>query len=108
MLNSDDLTNLRATINNEFVPINDVSVVITRNGAALAAQTVRVALASAGGNRQQNPNTVASNVQLYVHGAINLDIQPEDTFVYEGALVRIKSVLPNRTILTTATAVYEH
>jgi len=108
VLTSDD----RARMTADLQAIRDdrpVSIAIRRNGATLAAQTVRIAR---GGNVQAGV-TDAEGLQaavgaVIVVGDVALDIQPNDKFTLGGALYEVLAIHPNREHSTQAQARQVH
>ena len=108
MLTSDD----RARMTVDLQAIRDdrpLTVAIRRNGATLAAQTVRIAR---GGNVQAGV-TDAEGLQaavgaVIVVGDVALDIQPNDKFTLGGALYEVLAIHPNREHSTQAQARQVH
>ena len=108
MLTSED----RARMTADLQAIRDdrpVTVAIRRNGATLAAQTVRIAR---GGNVQAGV-TDAEGLQaavgaVIVVGDVALDIQPNDKFTLGGALYEVLAIHPNREHSTQAQARQVH
>lgn len=108
MLTSQDRTRMTA----DLQVIRDdrpVSIAIRRNGATLAAQTVRIAR---GGNIQAGV-TDADGLQaavgaVIVVGDAALDIQPSDKFTVGGALYEVIAIHPNREHGTQAQARQVH
>lgn len=108
MLTSQD----RARMTADLQAIRDdrpVSIAIRRNGATLAAQTVRIAR---GGNVQAG-TTDADGLQaavgaVIVVGDAALDIQPGDKFTVGGALYEVIAIHPNRDHGTQAQARQVH
>ena len=108
MLTSND----RAQMSADLQTIRDdrpVSIAIRRNGATLAAQTVRIAR---GGNIQAG-TTDADGLQaavgaVVVVGDVALDIQPNDKFTISGALYEVIAIHPNRDHGTQAQARQVH
>ena len=108
MLTSED----RARMTADLQAIRDdrpVSIAIRRNGATLAAQTVRIAR---GGNVQAGV-TDAEGLQaavgaVIVVGDVALDIQPNDKFTLGGALYEVLAIHPNREHSTQAQARQVH
>ena len=108
MLTSQDRTRMTA----DLQTIRDdrpESIAIRRNGATLAAQTVRIAR---GGNIQAGV-TDADGLQaavgaVIVVGDAALDIQPSDKFTVAGALYEVIAIHPNREHGTQAQARQVH
>jgi len=108
VLTSDD----RARMTADLTAIRDdrpVSIAIRRNGATLAAQTVRIAR---GGNIQAG-TTDADGLQaavgaVIVVGDAALNIQPGDKFTIAGALYEVIAIHPNRDHGTQAQARQVH
>ena len=108
MLTSND----RAQMSADLQTIRDdrpVSIAIRRNGATLAAQTVRIAR---GGNIQAG-TTDADGLQaavgaVIVVGDAALNIQPGDKFTIAGALYEVTALHPNRDHGTQAQARQVH
>ena len=108
MLTSND----RAQMSADLQTIRDdrpVSIAIRRNGATLAAQTVRIAR---GGNIQAG-TTDADGLQaavgaVIVVGDVDLNIQPSDKFTIAGALYEVIAIHPNREHATQAQARQVH
>ena len=102
----------RARITADLQAIRDdrpVSIALRRNGATLAAQTVRIAR---GGNIQAG-TTDADGLQaavgaVVVVGDVALDIQPSDKFTVGGALYEVIAIHPNRDHGTQAQARQVH
>ena len=86
-----------------------VSIAIRRNGATLAAQTVRIAR---GGNIQAGVTDTdglqAAVGAVIVVGDAALDIQPNDKFTVGGALYEVTAIHPNRDHGTQAQARQVH
>jgi hypothetical protein len=108
MLTSEDRTRMSA----DFIAIRDdrpVSIAIRRNGATLAAQTVRIAR---GGNIQAGTTDTdglqAAVGAVVVVGDVALDIQPNDKFTVSGALYEVIAIHPNRDHGTQAQARQVH
>jgi len=102
----------RAQMSADLAAIRDdrpVSIAIRRNGATLAAQTVRIAR---GGNIQAG-TTDADGLQaavgaVIVVGDVDLNIQPGDKFTIAGALYEVIAIHPNREHATQAQARQVH
>lgn len=108
MLTSEDRTRMSA----DLTAIRDdrpVSIAIRRNGATLAAQTVRIAR---GGNIQAGVTDTdglqAAVGAVVVVGDVALDIQPSDRFTVAGALYEVIAIHPNRDHGTQAQARQVH
>ena len=108
MLTSND----RAQMSADLQTIRDdrpVSIAIRRNGATLAAQTVRIAR---GGNIQAGVTDTdglqAAVGAVVVVGDVALDIQPSDRFTVAGALYEVIAIHPNRDHGTQAQARQVH
>ena len=108
MLTSND----RAQMSADLQTIRDdrpVSIAIRRNGATLAAQTVRIAR---GGNIQAGVTDAdglqASVGAVIVVGDAALNIQPGDKFTVAGALYEVIAIHPNREHGTQAQARQVH
>ena len=108
MLTSQDRSRMTA----DLQAIRDdrpVSIAIRRNGATLAAQTVRIAR---GGNIQAG-TTDADGLQaavgaVIVVGDATLNIQPGDRFTVAGTLYEVSAIHPNRDHGTQAQARQVH
>jgi len=102
----------RAQMSADLAAIRDdrpVSIAIRRNGATLAAQTVRIAR---GGNIQAG-TTDADGLQaavgaVIVVGDVDLNIQPGDKFTIGAALYEVIAIHPNREHGTQAQARQVH
>lgn len=108
MLTSEDRSRMTA----DLQAIRDdrpVTVAIRRNGATLAAQTVRIAR---GGNVQAGVTDTdglqAAVGAVVVVGDVALDIQPNDKFTVGGALYEVIAIHPNRDHGTQAQARQVH
>lgn len=108
MLTSND----RAQMSADLQTIRDdrpVSIAIRRNGATLAAQTVRIAR---GGNIQAGVTDAdglqASVGAVIVVGDAALNIQPGDKFTVAAALYEVIALHPNRDHGTQAQARQVH
>ena len=108
MLTTSDRTRMTA----DLQAIRDdrpVSIAIRRNGATLAAQTVRIAR---GGNIQAGVTDTdglqAAVGAVIVVGDAALDIQPSDKFTVAGALYEVTAIHPNRDHSTQAQARQVH
>ena len=104
--------NDRAQMTADLQAIRDdrpVSIAIRRNGATLAAQTVRIAR---GGNVQAGVTDTdglqAAVGAVIVVGDATLDIQPSDKFTLAGALYEVNAIHPNRDHGTQAQARQVH
>lgn len=104
MLSADDRTRMRADL---LAVRNDrpVSIAIRRNGATLAAQTVRVARSGTGRtNVTDSAGAQASIGLVTVLGDTTLNIQPGDKFTAASILYEIVAVHPNRDAAVMAEA----
>lgn len=102
----------RARITADLHAIRDdrpVSIAIRRNGATLAAQTVRIAR---GGNVQAGVTDTdglqAAVGAVIVVGDATLDIQPGDKFTVGATLYEVSALHPNRDHGTQAQARQVH
>ena len=102
----------RAAMTADLQAIRDdrpVSIAIRRNGATLAAQTVRIAR----GSNVQAGVTDTDGLQaavgaVIVVGEADLNIQPNDKFTVGGALYEVIALHPNRDHGTQAQARQVH
>jgi len=108
VLTSNDRAQMSAdlqTIRND----RPVSIAIRRNGATLAAQTVRIAR---GGNIQAGTTDTdglqAAVGAVIVVGDASLNIQPGDKFTVAAALYEVIAIHPNREHGTQAQARQVH
>jgi len=79
------------------------SIVITRAGSTLAAQTVRIARISRG---RAFPSGQAreQRADVIVMGDVNFDVQVNDDFTDAGILYKVMFIRPNRDYAVTAEA----
>lgn len=99
------LTNfLKDKMRDQMLAVRDdrpASIVITRNGAQLAAQTVRIARVArgraflSGQAREQRADVIAM-------GDVNFDVQVNDDFTNEGTLYKVMFIRPNRDFMVVA------
>ncbi len=82
-----------------------VSIVIRRNGANRAAQTVRLARAGMASTNLSDSGGVQSSLnRVTVLGDTTLDIQPGDKFTVNGTLYQVTAIHPHRDAATLAEA----
>jgi hypothetical protein len=79
------------------------SIVITRAGSSLAAQTVRIARNSRGRTLQSSQGR-EQRADVVVLGDVNFDVQVKDDFTNEGTLYRIVFIRPNKDFAVVAEA----
>jgi hypothetical protein len=92
---------------NALLAIRDdrpASIVITRNGEELAAQTVRIARVARGRTFQSGQGR-EQRADVIVMGAVDFNVQVNDDFTDEGTLYRIVFIRPNRDSAVTAEAI---
>jgi len=102
MLTDADRTRMRA----ELLEVrNDraVSIVITRAGSSLAAQTVRIARIARGRTFQSGQGR-EQRADVIVLGDVNFDVRVNDDFTSAGTLYRIVFIRPNKDFAVTAEA----
>lgn len=100
MLDDADRDRMRAEL---LAMRNDraVSIVITRAGAQLAAQTVRIARIArgraflSGQGREQRADTIAM-------GDVDFDVQVNDDFTHQGTLYKVMFIRPNKDFMVVA------
>lgn len=80
-----------------------VSIVITRAGSPLAAQTVRIARV-ARGRTQQSGQGREQRADVVVLGDVNFDVEVNDDFTSEGTLYKIIFIRPNKDFAVVAEA----
>lgn len=82
-----------------------VSIVIRRNGANLAAQTVRIAKAGQAGTNVSDSDALQSSLgRITILGAVDLNIQAGDRFTVNGLLYTVIALHPHRDAATLAEA----
>jgi hypothetical protein len=75
---------------------DSVSLVLIRNGVALAAQTVRLLIPSARGQQSASVGGTEAKADLIVLGTSALNIERGDTFLVSGHLYRVIYVAPEQ------------
>jgi len=99
----------RARMQSALLAIRDdrpASIVITRSGETLDAQTVRIARIARGRTFQSGQGR-EQRADVVVLGDVNFDVQVNDNFTDDGTLYKIVFVRPNRdsAVVAEATAV---
>jgi hypothetical protein len=96
----------RARMRAELLEVrNDrpASIVITRGGSQLAAQTVRIARIARGRTFQSGQGR-EQRADVIVMGDVNFNVQVNDDFTSAGTLYRIVFVRPNKDFMVVAEA----
>lgn len=94
MLSADDWSQME----DDLLAVRDdnaVSMIFRRGSSSLAAQSVRVARTGGRGGRRSSDGATEQRAQVIVAGDVDLDIQVDDRFTYEGVLYRVAFVRPN-------------
>ena len=84
---------------------NEVSLAIRRGSTTLSAQDMRIEFAGARGARLQSDAARAATQAVFILGEPDMDIQPEDRLTYDGKLMRVVFIQPNRLAATIAEAI---
>ncbi len=84
---------------------NEVSIVLRRGNAELAAQPVRIAGKGYSANRSQSDGAREVTNMVVVSGGTSFDAAIDDRFTHAGNLYRISFIRPNRRPGVTAEAV---
>lgn len=96
LLNSDDLTQMRADLL-EVRGDRQASIVIRRGETVLAAQKVRIARAGQGqGQERDGQASQESRGRVVVLGEIDFDVAVGDRFTEAGILYVVSFIRPNR------------
>jgi hypothetical protein len=93
-------------VKNAMLAIRDdrpASIVITRAGNQLDAQTVRIARVARGRTFQSGQGR-EQRADVVVLGDVNFNVQVNDDFTNEGTLYRIIFIRPNRDFAVVAEA----
>ncbi len=86
---------------------NEVSLAIRRGTTTLAAQSMRIEYAGARAFKLQSDAARAAQQAVYILGEPDMDIQNEDRLTYDGKLIKIVFIQPNRLAATIAEGVVE-
>lgn len=84
---------------------NEVSLAIRRDASTLSAQDMRIEYAGTRGYRLQSDAARAAEQAVFILGEPDMDIQPDDRLTYDGHLLKVVFVQPNRLAATIAEAV---
>lgn len=84
---------------------NEVSLAIRRGSSTLSAQDMRIEYAGTRGYRLQSDAARAAEQAVFILGEPDMDIQPDDRLTYDGHLLKVVFVQPNRLAATIAEAV---
>ena len=96
---ADDLRAIRAE--------NEVSLALRRGSGTVAAQDMRIEYAGARAFQLQSAAARSARQALFILGEPDMDIQIDDRLTYNGSLLKITFVQPNRLAATIAEAVIE-
>lgn len=84
---------------------NEVSLQIRRGSETLAAQAMRIEYAGSRGFKLQSDAARAATQALYILGEPDMDIAVGDRLTYNGILIQVVFIQPNRLAATIAEAV---
>lgn len=94
---ADDMRKIRAE--------NEVSLVIRRGASSLTAQAMRIELAGGRGFKLQSDAARAAQTAMFVLGEPDMNIAVDDRLTYQGILLQVVFIQPNRLAFTIAEAV---
>lgn len=86
---------------------NEVSLALRRATSTLGAQSMRIEYAGARGYRLQSDAARAAQQAVFILGEPDMNIQPEDRLTFDGHVIRVVFVQPNRLAATIAEAVVD-
>ncbi len=84
---------------------NEVSLAIRRAETSLTAQAMRIEYAGARGFRLQSDAAREAQQAVFILGEPDMNIQPEDRLTFDGHVLKVVFVQPNRLAATIAEAV---
>jgi len=84
---------------------NEVSLVIRRADSSLTTQLMRIEYAGARGWRLQSDAAREAQQAVFILGEPDMNIQPEDRLTFDGHVLKVVFVQPNRLAATIAEAV---
>lgn len=84
---------------------NEVSLAIRRGETTLTAQPMRIEYAGLRGFRLQSQAAREAQQAMFILGEPDMDIQPEDRLTYDGKLIKVVFIQPNRLAATIAEAI---
>lgn len=86
---------------------NEVSLAIRRGSATLTAQDMRIEYAGSRGFRLQSDAAREAQQAVFILGEHDMDIAADDRLTYDGHLIKIVFIQPNRLAGTIAEGVVE-
>lgn len=84
---------------------NEVSVVIRRGGTSLAAQAMRIELAGGRAFSLVSDAARQAKTAMFILGEPDMDIEVDDRLNYQGVLLQVVFIQPERHAFTIAEAV---
>lgn len=84
---------------------NEVTLAIRRGSGTVSAQPMRIEYAGARGMRLQSDAARQAQQALFILGEYDMNIQVEDRLTYNGLLIKVVFIQPNRLACTIAEAV---
>src|SRR5689334_12284109 len=86
---------------------NEISLAIRRGATTLSTQSMRIEAAGSRGQRLQSDAARAANQAVFILGEHDMDIQNEDRLTYQGRLIKVVFIQPERQFATIAEGVVE-
>lgn len=84
---------------------NEVSLAIRRADSSLSAQSMRIEYAGSRGWRLQSDAAREAQQAVFILGEPDMNIQPDDRLTFDGHVLKVVFVQPNRLAATIAEAV---
>lgn len=84
---------------------NEVSLAIRRGSSTLTAQLMRIEYAGSRGFRLQSDAARAAKQAVFILGEPDMNIQTDDRLTFDGHVIEVVFVQPNRRAATIAEAV---
>lgn len=84
---------------------NEVSLVIRRADSSLTTQLMRIEYAGSRGWRLQSDAAREAQQAVFILGEPDMNIQPDDRLTFDGHVLKVVFVQPNRLAATIAEAV---
>lgn len=84
---------------------NEVSLAIRRASSTLTAQSMRIEYAGSRGYRLQSDAARAAAQAVFILGEPDMNIQREDRLTFDGHVIEVVFIQPNRLAATIAEAI---
>ncbi len=84
---------------------NEVSLAIRRGSSTLTAQAMRIELAGGRGFKLQSDAARAAQTAMFILGEPDMNIQVDDRLTYQGILLKVVFIQPNRLAFTIGEAI---